>query len=558
MAGRFYDPPPWRSIVTNLAGATLVFLDRVALSRAVYYEINKSAYATFDAPSDNPLVNLAPGSGDENPNVSSNDRLLYMFRRDGVAPNFWTPRFAGILQQPNDEITVATDAPVTHVSAYDPWTYLNSQPVLNADGETPGKNGLSFDNVPGSVIVVELLNNLRAYNAALDAATPFPPAALEAFLNWGQSNFLGDTYAGVNPFYSGNIYDMGGDVIPTTPVSINFPQGTMLGAALTQLTAMGALDIILQPIYDPGSGDDPEQPGILCQVNIYQLAGSKRYDAVFSWDKPGRSLVGVNRLLDGQQTANIVQGFAGAGGLPVFVGPDGVTPLAFLDVPSVRQFGPYWDQTAYPSLAASPLVVQQILIAQLLLRRMGKLSLTVDVMPELAPSPFNAYFLGDQVPVYASSNFRAPLGPLLAGASVQAANPATVPLVVVTGVNDSFFYNGVSYQMVAGTYLTIAEVAAAMQAAYGVPPLSEVATVTYDSTGTYLILTSTVWFSDGDELDPGVDDVLADLGFDSGQTVEGEDLGGMQRVYAIPIQIPDDAPETVTQLLMTIPDQFTS
>lgn len=381
-SSRFYESPPWRFIVSAFDGSTVTFLDHLASNRTAAYTLNAPAVATCDVPSDNPEINIGQDMGGISvPFVSMADKIIYGFRREALSGQPpWKVRFAGVLQQPNDEITVDTDVPTTHISAYDPWQYLNAVPLLGDGGLQPGTAGLTYTSKTGDFIVLDILANALA---GMDPTAPV--AAQNMFLNFGQTPYT--------PFYTGTI-----ETTPNIP-SINFRQGMMVGEALTQLTQGGYLDLILEPIYDP-----QDQPGLCCQLSIYEVAGSQRFDAVFAWDKPGRTLVGMNRLQDGSQLANVGQGFAGQGG-------DAVTPQK--SAASIARYGQYAIQTFYPSLLASPEVVEVLMAAQVSLRANGKQTLTLDPAPERSPIPFQEYYLGDQVPVWFTNAFRQKLNPVL-------------------------------------------------------------------------------------------------------------------------------------------------
>ncbi len=391
--GRFFEAPPWRFITTNLCSVVQTFLDPLALNRQVVYTLNQAAVATMSVPSDDPEINIEALDGD--PFVSMSNRLVFGFRRDGAVGGStpvppWSVRFAGILMQPNDENSPASDSPTTHLTAFDPWTYLNSRPVLTAAGVLPGSSGLTFTAKEPQDIVKALLLNATIGGPSggpTCAGGPGSSGPDNLFLDFGQT-----------AFYGGNI-----DTIHITPtITINFRQGMMVGDALTQLVQTGACDVLLIPIWDPGN-----RPGICCEVNVFKLAGSQHPEAVFSWDKPGRSLVGLNRLEDGEKIANHPQFYAGQGGKPVTV------PTSSAGAASLAKYGSYWAQDFFPGLDAVPTVVEVLAASRLQLQNRGLQTITMDPAPEFAPLLFDEYFLGDQVPVYASRRFRKPIFPTL-------------------------------------------------------------------------------------------------------------------------------------------------
>jgi hypothetical protein len=359
---RWYESPVWRFVVTDLDTAIVTMLDRVASDRSVVYALNKPAQAVGQVPSDNPEVNIPHTDGD--PFLSEGNRLLYGFRREagGSIPP-WVVRYGGLILQVQDE--AGSGQPVTHYTAFDPWQYLYSRPVLRDDGELPGSAGVTFTGMTGDAIVTDLL---------LATVT----AHGEAFIDFGQTGF-----------YTGTI--------ETTPVipEINFQQGTSVGEAWDQVVATANLDIILSAIYDPVN-----RPGFVSELNVYAQAGQIQNEAIFAWDLPSRSLVGVDRLMDGSKRVNKLRPFAGQGQTP--------RPLQ-TNAASVAKYREYWEQKFYSEQIVGP-VADVLASVELAAKAQGKQTITINPAPELCPLPFTEFFLGDLVPVYASNRLRAPIG----------------------------------------------------------------------------------------------------------------------------------------------------
>ncbi len=364
----------WEFVVLDAATfETLSFLQQFMTSRAVTYTLNQPAVGVGNVPSDNPEVNIPWPGVDDDPFLSEGTRVLYGFRREGTLANppIWVPRFAGLIMQLED--VAQSDDAQTAITAYDPWQYLMSRPVCNADGSLPGPNGLSFTATRADVIAGELLDNTIQNQ--------------------------GDVYIDAGIVYGGT-GDYTGTIEPCEAIDINFAQGTSVGQAWQTLAQMNVCDIILEPIYDPIN-----RPRYLAQFNIYAQAGQPRDNAIFAWDRPSRSLVGVSRLIEGgTQRANKVKYFAGQGGSA----PGGQTVAMQTDAASVIKFGEYWRQQFFPSQTVAA-VVLALAQEQLQLSSAGRVTVAISPAPERSPDPFEDYFLGDRVPVYASERFRAPI-----------------------------------------------------------------------------------------------------------------------------------------------------
>lgn len=358
-SSRFFTDFPWRFIVTDLNTATLTFLDRLATGRNVTKTINQSTVISGVAPADNPEVNIAHTDGD--PFLAYNNRLIYAFRREGGDPP-WVVRAAGIIMQPNDE---AGDSPVTRFTAFDPWMLLNHRPILNGDGELPRAAGLTYTGTRGDVIALELLEATIAAHGTVH-------------IDHGQTS------------------QYGGTIEATDILDIAFQQGLTVGEAWTQLCATDTIDIELVPIYDPFG-----RPGYTHELSIWNAQGATRRGAIMAWDMPSRSLVDVNRQIEGDAMANKVQFYAGKN----------VPATLQTNAASVAKFGQWWASQFFPGQNIKS-AVELLAAAQALLRANGKQTMTLEPAPERSPFLFLDYDIGDSVPVYASRRLRDPIATL--------------------------------------------------------------------------------------------------------------------------------------------------
>lgn len=362
--------PLWRFVIGDLATfEVLSFLDTLASNRQATYVLNQPAVASMVVPSENPEINIPWPDSDSDPFLTEGTRVLWGLRRENTTDP-WIIRFAGLILQLEDN--AESDNAYTTLTAWDPWQYLLSRPVCQDDGSLPGPNGLSFTATRVDVIIATLLRNTIDNQGVV---------GIDA----------GVTYSGTT-FYDGTLD-------ASEAIDINFQQGTTVGQAWQQLCDGDYCDIILEPIYDPNN-----RPGYLAQLNVYDETGTARDDAIFAWDEPSRSLVGIHRLTEGNQRANAVKYFAGQGGSA----PGGQTITLQEDAASIAKFGEYWRQTFFPNQVIAA-VVQALAFAQLQLSKNGRVTVTFSPAPQRSPSPFTEYFLGDRVPVYASSRFRAPI-----------------------------------------------------------------------------------------------------------------------------------------------------
>ncbi len=376
--------PLWRPFVADLSGAGITDLSKVTFDRSVEVTLNAPLTAQGTVPSDNPQVWIPyDGDGYDDPYLAEGTRLVWWFRRESSAPPYYTVRAATLCQLVED--TAQQDDARTRFVGWDPWHYLMSRPVCNADGVLPGIDGLSYTDTQASVIIAQLLRNTidNMGHAYVDA---------------------GVTYSGTAE-YSGTLETGAGMII-----DINFAQGTSVGQAWKQVVDLGVCDIILDPIYDPMN-----RPNYLCELNVYAQAGVTRDEQIFAWNLPGRNLVGINRQEDGTQRANSVFFRAGQGG----AWGDGTI---FTDGASASKYGEYWAQQFFPGVTGRNAVdvVNFLAQQQLELRANGQETVTFSPAPERSPRPWLDFQLGDRVPVWASATkFRKLLGDTMVGSDAE-------------------------------------------------------------------------------------------------------------------------------------------
>jgi hypothetical protein len=369
---RFFQPPLWRHIITNLDTETLTFLDRLATGAEIDYDLNTPTVMRTRVPSANPEVNIVSILGGGDPFVAEGARLCYSFRKDGsgkggTAP--WGVRQAGIVLDIGDEGDPTTA--YSTIESLDPWGYLYTRPCVDSSGDPPGAEGLNFFSTEVAEIALALLENtINAHGTTrIDAGTA-----------WGGTAFY-------NGFLASD----------TVAIDYNVQRGKTVGEAWEDLCATELMDIELVPIYDPF-----DRPGYVSELNIYrqpglveQPRGEQRPAAIFSWDRPPRTLSGITRNLNGRARANKIQ----------FYNRFGVPAGLKTDASSVTKYGQYWYEQQFPDQVDSDRVGEWAQ-AQLAIRARGNREVLPLPSPQQPPFLYDEYFVGDRVPVYASNRLR--------------------------------------------------------------------------------------------------------------------------------------------------------
>lgn len=351
---------PWRIIVASTASRTLSDLDHRSTGRQFLYTLNGPAYHTGQVASDDPEINIPFPDPDSPALLTHNRRLLFALRYEMGADPPYVCRFGGIITNFEDQ---GADAPTSRYTAYDPWQYLMSRPIRGpgTDLALAGEGGITF---PAGTRASDIAGFFLEATEAVDG---------ETHIDTSDGSLIEDTD-------------------PLTD-AITFDAGLSVGEAWQQLVATGTIDIYLPPLYDP-----IDRPGKVVQFQTAKRLGATRFNIVMAWDKAGRSLQGVNRLVDGTRMANRVKYWAG--GTPA--------PLES-DATSIAAYGEWWAQQFFPGEANIGLV-DLMALAELQIRKDGARSINLDPAPERTELVLRDYGLGDYLPVWASRNLREPLG----------------------------------------------------------------------------------------------------------------------------------------------------
>jgi hypothetical protein len=248
------------------------------------------------------------------------------------------------------------DVASTRYVAYDPWQMLYKRPVRDAAGVLPPADGQVRTGETARDILVDLLTASETYD--------------------------GPTYID---------YTNGLELNQTAVISeITFQQGMTIGEAMDELVDTGTIDIVLKPVFDVFAS-----PVVISQLETYVLAGAFSPDVIMAWDQPGRTLVGLGNMREGQGRENEIRYHYGQGGTAVGT---------ITDAASQTRFGTYFAEKFFPgqtSQAAVELLADKILLNA----STGRRTLVADPSPERGKQPFVDYNPGDRVIVNASANF---------------------------------------------------------------------------------------------------------------------------------------------------------
>lgn len=381
-----WEGVPWRTLVTDLNGAILSFLDNRANERVVDLVLNGPAQARGNAASFDFEVSGLHTDG--SPFVSFSNRLLFMLRREDSVNDsgervLWFPRFAGIMMPVERQGTA--DNAYSSWTAYDPWQLLYQRPaidennILIADKWTIPVGARPNDVIKG--LLDRMLDPFTIVGSPNQIITPEFDYA-NAFLDW--------TGVG-HPYYTGTWEEC--DPLEHKKT---FDVDTTVGEVLDYFTDNNLCDIEMEPIWDPLN-----RPGVCCQVNVYDTKGLNRNNAVLGWDMMGRNLAGLSVLHDAQ-IANRIRWRTGSN--------TGPTIAVQSDEESYERYGDYW-QIAPVSAERLSLELEVLAGVERVKRRHGNVTYSIDPLNARSPLPLIEYGLGDYLPLWASERLGEAISP---------------------------------------------------------------------------------------------------------------------------------------------------
>lgn len=360
---RTFEGREWRWIITDLRTSRVLtslsaFATEISTSRLL-----ASAWpASMNVPSDDPRVRTTYEQFDDpdwdEPFVAEGVRGLIGFRDTGVDP-LWECAYAGIPLQVFDG--VQDGEPYTTVNAWDVRKYLEALPFVDSDGNEPDVDGFSYQGVKANVIARDAVDNWITNN---------PGCLLETLI---------DTSSGADD--------------DCAEVTLTVARGTSIAQLWSQLEEMGAIDIVLLPVFDPRV-----RPGVLAELNLQPEYGSVRPAAIFSWDRSPRSLPDISRLEDGTKRANDVRGYT----------DDKLAIAPVTDSDSQEKYGEYVEMRQWTGIDdVAP--VEFFAAEDLLFRKSGQVTVSATPAAARSAQPVQDFDIGDRVPVYASERLRKPI-----------------------------------------------------------------------------------------------------------------------------------------------------
>jgi len=360
---RTFEGRRWRWVIADLrTSRVLTSLTTIATDITTTRELHAAWPASLTVPSDDPRVRTTYEQFDEHPEwdepfVARSIRALIGFRDTGVEP-LWEPAYTGPVFQVAD--TVDDGVPRTRLNSWDCRKYLEFVPLVDADGDLPGPDGITFTAQTANVI------------------------ARAALQNWIDANpgCLAET-----------MFDLGsGTDEECAAQTMTFSRGTTIADVWNQLEQTGAIDIVLDPFFDQAV------PGVLAIVNFKVQHGSERPASIFSWDRSPRSLPSISRMEDGLKLANTIQDYT-----------DDVEPtVPATNSDSATRFGEYVAMRAWVGQLDAD-AVASFALEELLFRQNGQTTVSASPSAQRAAQPVQDYDIGDRVPVYASERLRKPL-----------------------------------------------------------------------------------------------------------------------------------------------------
>jgi hypothetical protein len=361
MSDRFFDSPLWRFAVSDLSFQILTLLDGIATDRRVTVTLNAAAVAEGRCPAENPKANIPHTDG--HAYLSEGDRILWCYRREGTigvsVP--WVLRHAGIIGQVKP--SARQDNAVAAFVSYDQWQQMYKRPIRDTGGVLPPTEGIVYTGMTGRDILVEWLTASDTYDGA-------------TFID----------------------YTLGVDRHQTAVIDeFTVQQGMTIGEGMDELVNTGTIDIRLTPAMRVAGltfNDLETYP-----TDDTPTIGVYKPNVIMSWDRPGRTLVGIDNEYDGAGRVNAVRYHFGQGG-------DAAATLE--DAASQARFGTYFGEQFFPG-QVSEAGVAAMAAKTLSEFANGRRTILADIASDRGKQPFVDYMPGDIARVFASSALLEPI-----------------------------------------------------------------------------------------------------------------------------------------------------
>ena len=245
----------WRFILGDLLGRPIANYTALAKDVEMGFRLLRPDAVQFRVPSDHEHVAGAHTDGD--PYLSAMSRTLRAYREN--PDGSYTIKFAGVVWKLLD--VGDRDTAWTTVTAFSPMQRLSKRytPVDVADRTDEGGK-----------IFRTLINETNA------------------------DGFTGIATTGFS------------NILQTTPSrTIKYNRRVIGDAGIELAGAFDGFDPVFRPIHQaPGT-----ENGTLCALDIYSRVGGNREDCVFAWGMTPNNVARIERMIDGDTLANVIDGF---------------------------------------------------------------------------------------------------------------------------------------------------------------------------------------------------------------------------------------------------------
>lgn len=342
----------WRLVLCHRNGDAIRILDNIAVNRQFKFQLNRAASLTFDVPSDAEEVNGITNDGF--PHLEPLDRTIRAYRKSPITRQ-WDLRLNGIVWQVGDAEDGGGAASHTTVTVFDPFKFLEKRLVCHADG--------------GFVTTVNL--------PSADLGQTVYTMLARSHDNFG-SHYL--RYQD-GPWTTGTVLD--------PPL---YDQ-RYIAQAIIEFCDTGSMDFAIDPL---GPGMSGYVPGILGRFTAMAERGQDKSDRVtFGYDIGNFGANRWSRSMNGDTAANDITNIGGTNHLHSNA----------QDTDSQDRFGVMQSAEVLTGVSTQN-VLDSMTAWELGMRKGPQDIVAFTPRPDLTPTIFDFYFLGDRVKVACSDSVR--------------------------------------------------------------------------------------------------------------------------------------------------------
>lgn len=373
----------WRFVLCELDGTPLSVINDVMLNTSLTFLLNRPSTLTFNVPSDD--IHFNTKHDDNDPFLSCGNRVIKGYRRHEFQRH-WRLRYVGRvwnIQDSGDGNQVQTT-----VTCYDSLQELSARIVRDKSGSfhKTVKFWPHGTTNPGpkysyGTAIKQMIDRTNTHGAR--------PTTISTGGDWSSEIFGGST----NPYVPSGSHD---NKYPL----LAYNQAKILPSIIT-ICDTGKVDLVVNYVDSNGDWNKDKTPAIHMRLGAKPQVGSQgTVVSIFGYAAPPRNTASFTRTQDMSTFANDITMYGSSNRGRLSTHQDSGSGL--------DKYGAFEDVLVESSIH-SKILLDDLATEVLHLRKKPRELINFVPLPELAPLPFDDWYLGDTITVYIGGNHSHPV-----------------------------------------------------------------------------------------------------------------------------------------------------